>query len=714
MSIRVCIDIGGTFTDLAVVNSQDGMLNIFKSSTTPDDYTRGVVDGIAQAADFYGISLGQFLDEGSSYKGGALNYGTTIGTNAVIQKKLAKVGLICTQGHRDILTLRESGKKDPFYWDLDYPDPYVPRRLTLPVRERIDAQGMIITPLDESDVKKTIERFKSDQVEVIAVALLWSTVNPTHELKIGRIIEKELPGQPYVLSHIINPIPREYRRSIATVINASLLPVVGPYIQGFDEKLKDLGYKGELSLISCFGGILSVKDISKRPIYSYDSGPTGAPVAGRFYCRREFNTNNIITCDMGGTSFDVSRVSDGIIGITSEARIGLDYLGVRKVDTRSIGAGGGSIAWVDSGGMLHVGPESAGSHPGPACYGHGGNQPTTTDANVVLGYLNPGHILGCKMSLEYDAAMVAILRNVAEPLDLTAEEAAFAIWSTVCANMTDAIREITSWEGIDPCEYVFVSGGGAGGCHILPMISELGVTQLIIPKTAGILSAAGGLAADMVAEFQRTYECTSRNYNAKNLNNVLVELTEEADCFLSKNKIAADRRKFEFTVDARYHSQPWELTINLPIRQITGDDDMNAVVDEFHCSHDRIRGSREEGNLVEFSTWRVNAVGKTYELESAVSRVLDIDFIEKLPVGFRLAYFKDLGGMVETPIFDGIGLTPGCKVDGPAIIEEPSTTIVIFPGHRATVSVMGNYVVECSESFVTMDSLPSDLRERGV
>lgn len=700
MSIRVCVDVGGTFTDVAVVNDDDGRLNIFKTSTTPDDYALGVIDGLRMATEFYKLPMQQFMKLCSSRNGGAITYGTTVATNAIIQRKVAKVGLICTKGHRDILTFREGGKDDPFNWDIDYPDPYIPRYLTLSVNERIDAQGDIVTPLDEGEVREAVRQLKRYNVAVIAVVLLWSIANPIHEKRVGEIIEEEWPGQPYVLSHLINPVIREYRRTISTVINASLMPVVGPFLRGFDERLRQLGYEGKLSLISSFGGIMSIKDMTEKPIYSVDSGPTGGPVAGLVYSRGELNRDNVVTCDMGGTSFDVSRVTEGEIRTTLDAKVGFDYLGIRKVDTRSIGAGGGSMAWVDAGGLLHVGPESAGAQPGPACYQLGGTKPTVTDASLVLGYL-PEYLLGGRVKLDKKLAYEAIEKDVAKPLGITVLEAAFTIWNTVCVNMNDAIRTITSWEGIDPREYIFVAGGGGAGMHIIPMMSDMGVTQLIIPKAAGTLSAVGGLAADMVADFQRNYECDSGHFDFDGVNNILRTLEEEAASFLISNGVKPENRAFEFSVDARYHSQPWELTIPLKVRRFSGKADVAQLINDFHETHERTRGSREEGQFIECSTWRVKAVGKTKDLEFRQVEAGRATPSDSAIIGKRMAYFKELGGMVETPVYNGDNLKAGNRINSPAIMEEMATTMVVFPGSEVTVSNLGNYRVRLGTNSKT-------------
>ena len=694
MGIRVCVDVGGTFTDLAVVNDEDGKLNLFKTSTTPDDYAKGVIEGLGLAAEFYKLPMDRFMKLCSSNNRGAIAYGSTIATNAVIQKKVGKVGLICTKGHRDILTFREGGKEDPFNWDIDYPDPYVPRYLTLPVTERIDAQGEIVTPLNEKETREAIKELRRYKVQVIAVALLWSIVNPIHEKRIGEIIEEEWPGQLYFLSHVINPVIREYRRTISTVINASLMPVVGPALRGFDERLRRLGYEGDLSLISAFGGIMSLKDMFEKPIYMIDSGPTGAPVAGLLFARRELGREDVVTCDMGGTSFDVSRVTGGEIRTSLDAKIGFDYVGIRKVDTRSIGAGGGSIAWVDSGGLLHVGPESAGSQPGPACYDRGGTRPTVTDANLVLGYLNPEYLLGGRMKLNKKLASEVIEKHLAKPLNIGLLEAAFSIWNTVCVNMTDAIKTITSWEGIDPKEYVFVSGGGAAGLHTIPMMMDMGVSQLVIPKTAGALSAVGGLAADMVADFQRNYESNTGHFDFKGVNKILAILEKEATAFLESNAVKPKDRRLEFSVDARYYSQPWELTIPLRVRSFHGEKDVTRFVRDFHEIHERMRGSKEEGQFIECSNWRVKAVGKTKELGFSQAKPRSKTLSRGALIGRRKAYFKDLGGVVETPVYNGDQLNAGNRIKAPAIIEEKETTIVTFPGSEIIVSKLGNYIVK--------------------
>ena len=370
MSYRMSVDIGGTFTDLVVVD-EEGQISVFKSSTTPEDYVAAVISNLRQASESFGIPLEGLMQECSSFVGGSLVHGSTIATNALIEKKVAKTGLICTRGFRDILTDREGGKAEPFNWDQDYPPAYVPRYLTLPVTERINAEGEIETPLLEEEVRQAVRQFEQWGVEVIAVSLIWSIVNPVHELRVGEICREEAPQIPCVLSHQVNPIIREYRRTSSTAINASLLPIVSQYVESFEKRLKEIGYPGGMLMLTSTGGVMSTEELVEKPIYSIDCGPSLAPTAGLWLGQSELGKANVITADMGGTSFDISCVTDGVIAVSRDVWVGDSILGISKVDIKSIGAGGGSIAWVDSGGLLHVGPESAGAAPGPACYGRG-------------------------------------------------------------------------------------------------------------------------------------------------------------------------------------------------------------------------------------------------------------------------------------------------------------------------------------------------------
>ncbi|MGH6882987.1 MAG: hydantoinase/oxoprolinase family protein, partial [Hypericibacter sp.] len=395
MTYSMGIDIGGTFTDCVVVESGRDPC-ILKCPSTPGEFERGFMNVLGIAAEHYGKDLPGFLREVDS-----IVHGTTVSTNALVVRNTAPVGLIATEGHPDVLTLREAPRKRPWNWKLDFPDPYVPRNRTIGVGGRIDALGAEVSPLVENDVRNAVAYFRRAGVEAIAVSLLWSIANPHHELRVLEIIRELWPEVPVSLSHEVNPIPREYRRTISTVIDASLRPVVGAYIGGLETALRAAGYRNRLLIANCVGGMMPPEEIVEKPIYSVMSGPTLAPVAARHLTTEA----DVIVVDMGGTTFDVSAIRAGQIVVTPEAMIyPHDMLGLPKVDVRSVGAGGGSIAWVDLGGLLRVGPRSAGAKPGPACYGAGGTEATVTDANVVLGIIDPDFFLGGRIKLHRNLA----------------------------------------------------------------------------------------------------------------------------------------------------------------------------------------------------------------------------------------------------------------------------------------------------------------------
>jgi N-methylhydantoinase A len=670
-----------------VVDDQ-GFVNVFKALTTPIDRVQGVINGLKIAAEHYQMSLESIMASCTFF-----SHGTTTATNALIERKTAKVGLICTKGHRDILLFREGAKEDPFNWDLDYPEPFVPRYLTLPVSERITAEGQIYLPLDEKEVREIIRRFRLYNVEAIAVSLMWSIANPIHEKRIGEIIKEEWPEIDYALSHEVNPSIREYRRTVCTVIDASLKPLVGNYVNHFEKNLREIGYNNQLFLLTSSGGMASPEEMVKKPLYIIDSGPALGPVAGRFYAESELGAKRVITCDMGGTSFDVSRVTDGTISITRDVRIGEEKLNIAKVDSKSIGAGGGSIAWVDKGRLLHVGPQGAGSEPGPACYRRGGKNATVTDANVVLGYLDADYFLGGMMKLEKSLAEEAILENVSKPLGLSLIEGAHAIWNTVCVNMTEAIRDITVWEGIDPREYVFVSGGGASGMHIVPIVSSLGGKQVIIPKTAAGLSAFGGLIADVVRELQWSHFSPTNNFDYDGVNQVLHRLEFDSRAFLNSAGIPQERQRIEYLVEARYPFQERELAV--PIKSNTlNEDSVAKLVSDFHDTHDRVLGSKDPSQYIECVMWRARAIGLIPPLSFREREFGDEHPPTSAFKGKRMAYFKELNGLINTPVYEGDELKANNRINGPAIIEEKTTTIVLFQNSSVLVSRFGNYLIE--------------------
>ncbi len=544
-------------------------------------------------------------------------HGSTVATNAIITRKTAKIGLILTKGHRDILTLRDGGKEDPFNPHVDYPEPYVPRYLTETVSERVNAEGGIEIPLDEDEARRAVRRLAGEfHVEGIAVCFLWSIVNPSHENRIGEIIEEECPGLSYGLSHRVNPIIREYRRAITTAMDASLVPLVKKYVDHLDSELKGRGYKETLYVITSSGSLLAADEIVKRPIYTVDSGPTMAPRAGLMYASMEGDvTGRIITCDMGGTSFDVSIATDGRIGLSRDTRVANEVLAIMKADVRSIGAGGGSIAWLDPGRMIHVGPMSAGADPGPACYMRGGEEPTVTDANVVLGYLHADYFLGGRMEIDPELSEKVIREKIGAPLNLGAQEAAYAVWTTINHNMVAAIEDVTIRQGVDPREYLLVSGGGAAGLHIVPIARELKMKKVIVPKLSGVLSAVGGLAADMTMDFHASHFHRQQAVRLRGCKRPSRRVGGRGEEIPSENRCPSEKTEISFFVEARYAYQVWELTIHLRAGRIADGEALGRLTQDFDDAHERVFGIKEPGQTIEFVNWGARAVAQVPKVE---------------------------------------------------------------------------------------------------
>ncbi|MHA1262631.1 MAG: hydantoinase/oxoprolinase family protein [Candidatus Freyarchaeota archaeon] len=615
MSYRISIDVGGTFTDLLIVDENTGETCTHKTPTTPHDLTVGVMNAIKLAADALNKTVAEMLGDTVS-----IVHGTTATTNALIEGKVAKVGFITTRGFTDVLPGREGGKQNPFNWKIDFPDPFIPRYLILPVTERINSEGEVEVPLNEEEVREAIRKFKRWNVEAVSVCLLWSIANPKHEERIGEIIEEEWPGIPYDLSHRVNPIIREYRRSISTTINSSLRKIISEYISKLGGALKDSGFTGSLFLMTSSGGVLDPQEVVNKPILTFGSGPSMLPVAALHLGMLERNTNDVIGVDMGGTSFDVAFVRHGEIILTREAKIkpteeGGDKLGIAMVDVESIGSGGGSIAWIDPAGYLHVGPQSAGADPGPACYGLGGTEPTVTDANLVLGYLDPEYFLAGRMKIHPDKAEKAIKEKVADKLGIDVVEAASRIYTTVNYDMIVALRDLSIRRGIDPRLTLLVGGGGAFGIHAAEIAKEIGVKEILIPKKAGVLSSFGGLVSDIKQDFRAASYTRSDAFDFERVNRVLDELEKQAEEFLERAGVTMESRELRYSVEARYPYQIHELDVPLRFNRIT-EENLPQLIEDFHDTHFRFYAVKDPESPIECINWRISAVGKTKKTEN--------------------------------------------------------------------------------------------------
>ena len=484
MGYRIAVDTGGTFTDVVIADDA-GQLTVGKALTTAERTFEGFSGALANAGDIAGVPYERLLAETEM-----LIYGTTRSTNSIIEGKVAKTALLTTEGFPDTLLYRHGGKREPLNLAMEFPPPYIPRRLTFEIPERINSEGGVERELDEAAACAIIEALPRKRIEAVAVALLWSIVNPDHELRIGALIAEIMPGVPYTLSHQLNPIIREFPRTSSTAIDASLKPLMQSHLASFESDLRAAGCEGEVLISTSSGGVMHVDDVVAKPIYTVKSGPAMGPLAGIAYAGAEDQGDDVIIVDTGGTTFDVSLVRSGQVKYTRDTWLLGEWighnLGLSSVDVRSVGAGGGSTAWIDAGGLLRVGPQSAGARPGPACYGQGGEEPTVTDAAVVLGYIDPDYFLGGRMSLDVTAAASAI-EKVAAPLKLSADEAASAVLTLAGEQMIKAIQEITVQDGVNPGESIIVAGGGAAGLNIIPIAPGAGLPP-------GAAAAHGGRA----------------------------------------------------------------------------------------------------------------------------------------------------------------------------------------------------------------------------
>ena len=665
-------DTGGTFTDL-VVNSAGGAARLYKRPTTPSDPVIGLFDTLGAAADDMNSSVTDLLERSDLFV-----FGTTLATNAIVTSSTARTALLVTEGHPDILLLREGGgRRTLFDYSQEYPEPYIPRALTFEVRERLSAEGEALTALDERQALEVIARLREAGVEAVAVCLIWSMINDRHETRIGELLESELPDVPYTLSSRLNPSVREYRRTSSTAIDASLKPLMSRFFRHLEEELRSNGFKGRLLIMTSSGGVLDAEHVAETPIHSIGSGPAGAPVAGRRFAALDGGGMTAIVTDAGGTTFDVSVLRDGEIPTTRETMVGdqkAGYItGFPSVDVRSVGAGGGSIAWVDSGGMLHVGPMSAGADPGPACYRRGGDRPTVTDACLVLGYLDPDYFLGGEVEVAIEPAAGVIRRHVAEPLGLDLNGAASAILTLATERMVTAIEEITLNQGIDPRRGLLIGGGGGGGLYGTGIAHRLGCWPVLIPSASAALSATGAMLSDLRATYTATELMSARVFDRKRANAVLDGLHAQCRDFCEGPGAGSIRSVITFAVEARYQEQVWEIEVPLARPEFASDDDVAALVESFHDTHDALFAVRDTGSDVEVLTW----------VAHVSCSLLDADTVQPPSApgrsgtgGTRKAYFPELG-VIDTPVYQVQELETGRRYAGPLLVESPVTTLVV-------------------------------------
>ena len=681
---KVCVDTGGTFTDCVVLDDT-GSKREFKAPSTPEDFSIGVVNAINEAASAFSLSEEQFLAQTK-----LIMHGTTAATNALVTKNVARTALIGTKGFRDIIEIRRSLKIETRSMYEAFIPPYqpiVPRYLRFGVDERTKRTGEIVKGIDEAQVLEIIEKLKEENIEAAAICFINSYANPENEKTVAAIIEKHLDDVFVTCSSEILPKIGEYERTSTCIINACLGPVIRRYLTRLESKLKASGFHGQLLIMQANQYAQSVSAVIRKPAYLMGSGPAAAP-AGAAYLGRFIGETNIITADMGGTTLDSGLLSNGTVSLKSGMWLEDDRLGIKVVEVSSIGAGGGSIAWFDSLGLIRVGPKSAGADPGPVCYGRGGSEPTVTDAGVVLGYIPDDYLWGGKLKLDKESAKRA-LQKIADKLGMSVEEAAQAVFTTVSSSMADGITEITTRRGHDVREFSLLACGGGGPLCGAFMGELLNTKNVIVPKFAASFCAWSMFCLDVGRDYLRTYISRLDEADPEIINGLYQEMIDEAlDEFKVLNVSREDLTVVK-SADVRYAGQFHEIELNFSSEEISKND-LESLKKDFHKKHEE---------LFTFSLPKVQIELRNLRLIASVkSEPIDLPKIEEvanqaddLVKRRRQCFFQ--GRFMDTPIYDGTQLGAGASIRGNAIIEEPTTTIVIPPGFICSIDRYGNYIL---------------------
>jgi N-methylhydantoinase A len=683
--MRIGIDVGGTFTDVVLVNDRTETIHHTKVLTTPEDLTIGVLKGIQKVLDLASVGIEE-IDH--------IVHGTTVGTNALIERKGAKTGLITTKGFIDVLEIGRFQRPKEGLYDImvDNPDPLVPRYLRKGVEERINSKGEVIKPLNEESVREAVEFLISGGVESIAVSLLFSFMNPAHERRVREIIKEMNPDIYVSLSSEIAPEFREYERTSTTVLNAYLQPILERYIDNLASKLeREYGIE-DLRIMLAHGGIMPAETAKQHAVTIVNSGPVGGVLAGTFIGSLT-GSQNIITVDMGGTSFDICLIEKGVPVVTTEGKFEGYPVKVPIVDVNFIGAGGGSIAWIDKAGMLNVGPESAGADPGPACYGRGGDRATVTDANVVLGRISPESFLGGEMKLDLALAK-KVVSDLASKIDMGVEEAAMGILRVADAKMEKGISVSSTEKGYDLREFTLIAFGGAGPLHAVQIAADLKIPLVIIPPLPSDFSAFGLLVADIKHDYVKSYIVGEDDVDFELLQKYFGELESQGIEQLLKEGIREKEMEIRWTMDMRYLGQSYELNIPIERGLKFTEETFKEIVKRFHEEHQRKYEYSSKDEKVEIVNLRVTAIGKTPEIKlkklEKGSRDPGQAFKEE-----RDVYFK---GFVNVPVYSRELLLAGNILQGPCVVEEKFSTTIIHEGAKGVVDDYGNIVIRVGDS----------------
>jgi len=696
-ALRIGIDIGGTFTDAALVDGDTGAIRVVKVLTTPEDPAQGFMAALERG-------LAECQAGGGDVA--AVVHATTVATNAIIEGTTARVGMLVTRGFRDILEIGRQIRSRLYDVHLQKPLPLVPRRWSVEIGERLDHEGRVLQPLDLEEARRAVQQLARERVEAVVVCLLHSYLNPAHERAVAALVREIMPDAYLSVSSDVCPEYREYLRASTTAVNAAVMPIVSRYVDALEQRLQALGAAAPFYVMQSNGGVMTAASAKARPVYMVESGPAAGVIAAGAIAA-PYDHRNVMSFDMGGTTAKVGLIQDGRLRLSTEIEVGAQAvtpLGEGRgggypvrtpvIDLVEVGAGGGSEAWIDAGGALRVGPRSAGARPGPACYGRGGATPTITDANLALGRLNPAFFLGGEMALDAEAARRAIAERIATPLALDPLAAAAGIVEIANAHMIGAMRLVSVQRGYDPRQFVLVAFGGAGPLHANALARELGIPAVLVPPNPGIASAVGMLMTDLRHEFVTTRRLPLDTLTPAALESLFAEFAREGQARLTRDGVPPADRRLLRSVDLRYHGQSFELSIPVPAGALTADD-VARLRAEFDAAHERAYGYAAPEDAVELVNVRLAAIGVTPRPRRAPLGQGTRDARGALK-GQREVWFAEVRGWRKTDVLDRTKLLRGNVVAGPAIVEEHDASTLVHPDWQATVDEHGNLVLRAA------------------
>ncbi len=683
---RLGIDAGGTFTDF-ILADKSGSLQIFKVLSTPTEPTKAIKNGLALITEETGLTAEKIVSNSDL----CIN-GTTVGLNALITHTGAKTGLIATRGHEDSIEIRLGHKEDGYRYDPDYPPAtmLVPRHLRRPVTERVISTGDVKTPMVEEDVREACRYFIAEGVESVAISFVWSVLHQEHEMRAAEIVREMMPDVRLTVGSVLYPQVREYTRTSTAIVNAYLAPILQRYVEGIDAYFRDLGSKNPVRYFQSNGGLALGKVVSDQSVYAINSGPASAPQAA-LDVAAPWGDKNIITCDMGGTSFDITLTRDGHANVNKNIDFLRYRIGIPMIQVETLGAGGGSIGWIDSMGLIQMGPQSAGSEPGPACYSQGGENPTTTDANLVMGYLNADGLVGGRLPLDADKARSAIKGKLADPLGITVEQAAHGMFTIVNNNMVNAIRRVSVERGYDPRDFVLMGAGGATGAHITALAREMGISKVLISKLASGLCAYGQIISDVKYNYMAPAPIRVEGAEAAaKLDTLFSGLETNGREDLAGDGFAEDKISIRRSLDMRYVGQVHECTVEIEPFEVT-EERLQDLKDAFHARHKELYTYDEPSSAIEVVNVESTIAGHVDKPDRMT--IAAGSGAESALKGSRPMVFSKDGATKDTPVYDGGKMGAGDTLKGPAVIEEVTTTIVVEPEWTVNLHESGVYVL---------------------